>query len=68
MRFLLTFPFQILFRCGEAGLRIMGFTFGFCFRLLRFMTSHFFVLLIGALVGVLLGRGHFGKRLSGKRG
>jgi hypothetical protein len=68
LRFLLTFPFQILFRCGEAGLRFIGFMVGFCFRLLRFMTGNIFVLLIGALIGVLLGRrkglcgGQFGKR------
>lgn len=64
MRFLLSFPLRLLFRCGEAGLRVIGFMFGFCFRLLRFMTGHFFLLLIGACIGLLLGRR---KGLAGER-
>ncbi len=68
MRFLLTFPFQLLFRCGETGLKIIGLMFGFCFRLLSFMTGRFFALFFGAFIGLLLGRGHMGVKLfSGKR-
>jgi hypothetical protein len=63
MRFSFAFPFQLLFRCGEAGLKIVGFMFGFCFRLLRFMTVRTFMLFFGALIGLLIGA----KMFSGKR-
>jgi hypothetical protein len=63
MRFFLVFPFQLLYRCGEAGLRIIGFMIGFCFGLLRFMTGRIFTLLFGAFIGLLVGT----KLFSGKR-
>ena len=64
MRTLLTFPFRLLFRVGETGIKILGFIIGFAFRSVGFFASRFSVFFFGALIGLFLGRKQIAKKLS----
>jgi hypothetical protein len=64
MRALFAFPIRLLFRVGETGVKIIGFMIGFGFRTLGFVITRYPVLIIGALVGLFLGRKQIEKKLS----
>jgi hypothetical protein len=62
------FPFRLVLRFGETGLKIIVFLFSFAFKATGFLVTRFFALTVGTVIGVLLGRKRIGERLhSGKK-